>query len=93
MHLVFDGIGEAEHPRAAQAGDGMQHFELTSSGMEVESLHIPFDGIQPFRLKEKLVAILIRKAHDLIFDGGGSSARPCRGWFRRTSGRGGCFRG
>lgn len=33
-------------------------------------LYIPFDRIQSFRLKEELVAVFIRKAHDLILDRG-----------------------
>ena len=73
--LVFDSVGETKHARVTQTGNGMQHGELHilrhGGG---KPLHIPLDGIQPLRLQKELVAVFIREAHNLIFDG---RAVPC----------------
>ena len=55
----------------AQTGNRMQHGKLhILRHGRGKPLHIPFDRIQSFRFKEELMAVFIRKAHDLILDRG-----------------------
>ena len=69
--VVFDGIAVAHDLRATERGHGAQHVRLhVFRQARVRALHVDLMRGKSFRLKKKLVGILLRKAHDLVLDRG-----------------------
>ena len=54
--------------QARQAAQQLQLDRFRQAGGE--ALHIDLRGVAPLRLEEDLVAVLVREANDLVFDGG-----------------------
>ena len=69
--VIFDGIGRADDVDMLQPGDGMQklqlHVERQRGG---KPLQIHLISLRAAGLDKDLMPLLIRKAHDLIFDAG-----------------------
>ena len=69
--VVINRVRRPQHHgllQARQAAQQLQLDRLRQAGGE--ALHIDLWGVAPLRLKEDLVAVLVREAHDLVFDRG-----------------------
>ena len=75
--VIFDGIGIADDFAALQAGDRPVHgqlYILRQRGGHASHVHLA--GVNPLRLDEDLMALLVREFYHLVFDGRAVS-RPC----------------
>ena len=74
--VVFDGIAGARDVGLLEAADGTHqrqlHVERQAGG---DAVGIDLVRVQPFRLEEDLVAVLVGEAHHLVLDGR-AVARP-----------------
>ena len=69
--VILNRIGNAHHFGMLKTGQGMQHGELHIGGHGGgEALQIHFLGVFSDGLHKELMPLLIRKANDLILNGG-----------------------
>ena len=74
--VVFDGIARPQDMDVFEALETAHHRQLNIKRQAGRhALRIDLMGVEPFRFKKDLVAVLARKAMDLVFDGG-TIARP-----------------
>ena len=69
--VVFDGVAGTGDARLFEAGDGLDVGDLCCKRQAGgDAVRIEFVGGQAFGFDEDLVAVLVGKAHDFVFDGG-----------------------
>ena len=69
--VVFDGVAGTGDARLFEAGDGLDVGDLCCKRQAGgDTVRVEFVGGQAFGFDEDLVAVLVGKAHDFVFDGG-----------------------
>ena len=68
--VVLDGVSGPQHLGALESRDACHHGGLHLHGERSgHAVHVDLVGGQTLGFEEKLVACLVREAHDLVFDG------------------------